>query len=242
MNWRLVKKDYVLMLKNPLTYLGIFAMILILFMMVSPYFKLYGNLRAEGEEVVYSDGDDIMDGYIPTPEDEIWEYVSKRMETFLTSDYGMSQEDAEKQMKEIRDSNWTIQEIRQYFRDKYDMRGFASVWEEGSYKKADITEMEQYLDHIFQKDTYTNYFARKYADYLGISSILFTMIVFSILLIRDMRKNVYSFIHTKPISGRTYVLGKFFTGISFVICTIVVFTLIADILKQQRYKKHNTAR
>ena len=79
MNWRLVKKDYVLMLKNPLTYLGIFAMILILFMMVSPYFKLYGNLRAEGEEVVYSDGDDIMDGYIPTPEDEIWEYVSKRM-------------------------------------------------------------------------------------------------------------------------------------------------------------------
>ena len=49
-------------------------------MMVSPYFKLYGNLRAEGEEVVYSDGDDIMDGYIPTPEDEIWEYVSKRME------------------------------------------------------------------------------------------------------------------------------------------------------------------
>ena len=42
MNWRLVKKDYVLMLKNPLTYLGIFAMILILFMMVSPYFKLYG--------------------------------------------------------------------------------------------------------------------------------------------------------------------------------------------------------
>ena len=230
MNWRLVKKDYVLMLKNPLTYLGIFAMILILFMMVSPYFKLYGNLRAEGEEVVYSDGDDIMDGYIPTPEDEIWEYVSKRMETFLTSDYGMSQEDAEKQMKEIRDSNWAIQEIRQYFIDKYDMRGFASVWEEGSYKKADITEMEQYLDYIFQKDTYTNYFARKYADYLGISSILFTMIVFSILLIRDMRKNVYSFIHTKPISGRTYVLGKFFTGISFVICTIVVFALIADII------------
>ena len=230
MNWELIRKDYTLMLKNPLIYLGIFAMVVILFMTVSPYLNLYGNLRTEGEEVVYSDGADIMDGYIPTPENERWEYVSAKMEAVLVSDYKMSQEDAEKQMKEVRDSNWTIQEIRQYFIDKYDLAGFASVWEDCSYKKADITEMRQYLDTVFQKDTYTNYFARKYADYLGISSILFAMIVFSILLMHDMRKNIYSFIHTKPISGRTYVLGKLFTGISFVICTIIVLTLIADII------------
>lgn len=229
MNWKLIKKDYMLMLKNPLTYLSIFAMVVILFMTVSPYLNLYGNLRVEGEEIVYSDDADIMDGYIPTSENERWEYVSTKMETVLVNDYGMSQEDAEKQLDEVRDSDRTIQEIRQYFIDKYDLIGFASVWEECGYKKADATEMQRYLDTVFQEDTYTDYFARKYADYLGISSILFTMIVFSILLMRDMRKNIYSFIHTKPISGCSYVLGKYFTGISFVIYTIVVLTWIADI-------------
>lgn len=214
--------------KKPLTYLGIFAMIVILFMTVSPYLNLCQNLRAEEDEVLYSDDADIMDGYIPTPENERWEYVSTKMEAVLVDDYGIGREAAKKQMAKVRNSNWTIQEIRQYFIDNYDLVGFASVWEECGYKKADTTEMQQYLNTVFQEDTYTNYFARKYADYLGISSILFTMIVFSILLMRDMRKNIYSFIHTKPVSGCAYVLGKYFTGISFVICVIAVLTLIAD--------------
>lgn len=80
MNWKLIRKDYLMMLKNLMTYLGIFAMTVILFMTVSPYLNLCQNLRAEGDEVLYSDDVDIMDGYIPTPENERWEYVSTKMQ------------------------------------------------------------------------------------------------------------------------------------------------------------------
>lgn len=51
---------------------------------------------------------------------------------------------------------------------------------------------------------------------------------FSILLMRDMRKTIYSFIHTKPISGQNYVLGKYITGISLVLLSVMILTVVVD--------------
>ena len=121
---------------------------------------------------------------------------------YLVSECEMSHEDAQKQMDEVLSKGWTVQEIRQFFIDEYGIVGFQSVWNMSAYKKADAGEVQQYLDSVFQEESYTSYLGRKYADYLGITSILFTISVFAILLMRDMRKSIYSFIHTKPISSR----------------------------------------
>lgn len=230
MNWNLVKKDLTLLLRNPLSYIGIVAMVIIVSITVSPYLSLYENLRLEDEQIDYSLDGDVMDGYIPTPEEERWEYVLQKMEDVLISEYGLSVEDAENQINEINDKKWTLQEIAQYFSDEYGMIGFESLWEEATYKKADMTEMQQYLESVFKDETYTNYFARKYADYLGVSVIPFTIVIFSILLMHDMRKNIYGFIHTKPISGGVYVLGKYFTGIVFVVTIVIIQTIVVDVI------------
>ena len=228
MNWRLVKRDFILLLKNPLTYIAIFLMVVIVYINVSPYLNLHGDFSTEGATAEYSDGGDVMDGYVPTPENERWEYVSQKMEDYLITECGVSPENAQEEMEMVRNKGWTTQEIRQYFIDKYGLPGFASVWEECAYKKADTVELQQYLDSVFQQESYTSYFGRKYADYLGISSILLTIAVFSILLMRDMRKTIYSFIHTKPISGQNYVLGKYITGISLVLLSVMILTVVVD--------------
>ena len=230
MNWRLAQKDFILLLRNPLTYVGILAMVMIVVTTVLPYLDLHANYRTEEEEVQYSPDADIMDGYIPTPTEERWEYVSEKMEEVLVAECGLNSEEAQAQMNKIKNSQWSVQEIRQYFIDQYGIVGFASTWDECSYKKATETEMQQYLQRIFKDETYTSYFSRKYADYIGIASILFTIVVFSILLMRDMRKNIYSFIHTKPISGFSYVAGKYVTGILLITIVVAIQTFVFDVL------------
>ena len=49
-------------------------------------------------------------------------------------------------------------------------------------------------------------------------------------IMRDMRKSIYSFIHTKPISSRNYVLGKYIAGISMVLLFVVILTAIVDVV------------
>lgn len=150
---------------------------------LSPYIKLYDDFQPDGETMEYSYDGNITDGYIPTPENERWEYVSQEMEAYLVSECEMSHEDAQKQMDEVLSKGWTVQEIRQFFIDEYGIVGFQSVWNMSAYKKADAGEVQQYLDSVFQEESYTSYLGRKYADYLGITSILFTISVFAILLI-----------------------------------------------------------
>ena len=49
MNWSLVKKDFMLLLKSPLTYIGVLSMVVILYITVSPYIKLYDDFQPDGE-------------------------------------------------------------------------------------------------------------------------------------------------------------------------------------------------
>ena len=155
MNWSLVKKDFMLLLKSPLTYIGVLSMVVILYITVSPYIKLYDDFQPDGETMEYSYDGNITDGYIPTPENERWEYVSQEMEAYLVSECEMSHEDAQKQMDEVLSKGWTVQEIRQFFIDEYGIVGFQSVWNMSAYKKADAGEVQQYLDSVFQEESYT---------------------------------------------------------------------------------------
>ena len=53
MNWSLVKKDFMLLLKSPLTYIGVLSMVVILYITVSPYIKLYDDFQPDGETMEY---------------------------------------------------------------------------------------------------------------------------------------------------------------------------------------------
>ena len=79
MSWKLARKDMDLLIRNPITYLGIILMIWIVFYTVSPFWNLYGNVRDEKSSVVYDSDGEIEDGYIPTPTEVVYQNVMQEL-------------------------------------------------------------------------------------------------------------------------------------------------------------------
>ena len=50
MNGKLIKKEIGILLRNPLVYLGMLLMVMIVFWRVSPYWNFYDNLQKHGTE------------------------------------------------------------------------------------------------------------------------------------------------------------------------------------------------
>lgn len=77
-------------------------------------------------------------------------------------------------------------------------------------------EMEEYLgtysmiEHI-QRVLHTNIL-----NIYGIGSILFTVVIFALILARDLKKDIYALIHAKSLCGRNYIIGKMIAGVGFV--------------------------
>ena len=75
MNWSLVKKDFMLLLKSPLTYIGVLSMVVILYITVSPYIKLYDDFQPDGETMEYSYDGNITDGDIGSMYHKKWKPI-----------------------------------------------------------------------------------------------------------------------------------------------------------------------
>ena len=99
-------------------------------------------------------------------------------------------------------------------------------------------EMEEYLGNVFHDRTYTESFAYKYSEYLGIGSILFTVVIFALILARDLKKDIYALIHAKSLCGRNYIIGKMIAGVGFVYAVIIPLTLIINMIAMRVGKSY----
>lgn len=230
MSWKLAKKDISLLIRNPVTYLGIILMIGIVVFAVSPFWNLYGNIRDENSSVVYDSDGDIETGYIPTPTEVVYQNAIQELRQALISDCYLSEEDANKEIKKIQESGWSIDQTAKYFKDKYYLNGVRSSFAKFEYMWATKGEMEEYLEKVFHDRTYTESFAYKFSDYLGIGSILFTVVVFVLILARDLKKDIYALIHVKPLEAWNYIIGKMIAGVGFVYAVIAIFTVIMNMI------------
>lgn len=231
MNGKLIKKEIGFLLRNPLVYLGVLLMTVIVFWRVSPYWSFYDNLQEAGTEVMYSDGGDVIDGYIPTSKEEIYRTALEKLQKYLVTDYNWTNEKAKSEIEKVK--KWSIPEIATYFKEEHGIAGVRSTFAERTYHSATKEEMDDYLQDTFGKNgnkTYTKEVSYKYADYLGISSILFAALIFVLLLYRDMKKDIYALIHAKPLSAMKFLGGKFAAGISVVFGATIPLTLMMNLL------------
>lgn len=53
------------------------------------------------------------------------------------------------------------------------------------------------IEEAFSNRTFTKSFAYKYSEFLSLGSVLAAIILFVMLISRDMRKDIYSLLHTK---------------------------------------------
>lgn len=226
----IIKREIYFLLKNPITYLAILLMFAIVTITVRPYLSIYDNLRNENEPVKYDSEGDIDTGYIPTPIEEWYTVSMAELKESLINDIGISAENAEKEIKTIIRNKWKIDEISNYMKKKYSINGVESTFAVHEYKQATYKEMEKYLESSFKHKTYTQSLAYKYSDFLSIGSILATIVIFILLLSRDMKKDVYSLLHTKPLKKGNYVIGKLVSGSIVLYTSIMLLTFTMDII------------
>ena len=238
MSWKLARKDMDLLIRNPITYLGIILMIWIVFYTVSPFWNLYGNVRDEKSSVVYDSDGEIEDGYIPTPTEVVYQNVMQELREALISDCSLSEEAADKEIKKIQENEWSMDQIAQYFKDKYSLNGVKSIFVLYEHMWATKGEMDEYLGNVFHDRTYTESFAYKYSEYLGIGSILFTVDIFALILARDLKKDMYALIHAKSLCGRNYIIGKMIAGVGFVYAVIIPLTFIINMIAMRVGKSY----
>ena len=98
------------------------------------------------------------------------------------------------------------------------------------YKHATFSEMQQYLEESFKDQTFTKSFSYKYSEFLSLGSVLAAVILFVVLLSRDMKKDIYALLHTKPFMGSKYVLCKLISGASVIYMAIAVVTVVMNII------------
>ena len=230
MNGNLVKREIYFLIKNPITYLGILLMVLIVTVTIKPYLSLYNNLRMEGEPIEYASEGDIDTGYIPTPSEEAYETFLHSLHEGLIKDFNLSETQASQEIKKTRENKWGIDEIAKYMDEKYSAKGVRSLIDQKKFKHADFSEMKLYLQNVFSNKTFTESFSYKYSDFLSMGSILFAMIVFTLIFVDDVKKDIYPLLHTKPLTGREYIISKLLAGTVFIYLVIIAFTTVINII------------
>lgn len=238
MSWKLAKKDISLLVRNPVAYLGIILMIGIVFYTVSPFWDLYGNIRDENSSVVYDSDGDIEDGYIPTPTEVVYQNAMQELRQALISDCHLSEEAADREIQKNQESGWSIDQTAQYFKDKYSLNGIRSSFAKYEYMWASKGQMDEYLGKVFHGRTYTESFAYKYSEYLGIGAILLTVVIFALILACDLKEDIYALIHAKSLCGRNYIIGKMIAGVGFVYAVIILLTLITNMIAMRVGKSY----
>lgn len=230
MNADMLKKEIKYLLKNPIFYFGVAIVIYILIITIGPYLDLYKNTIDISQKTKYGEYD-LVDGYIPTPEIEKKEQVMKHIQKSLIEDYNLASSDAENVIQQLKQMD-TQEQVKDYLTENYDMPGVDSAYGLYRCKKATRSEMEDYLSSVFSKRSYTESLSYKFIDYLSVALVYFSIIVFMFVFMRDMKRDIYSLVHTKPISSFSYILTKLFAGLvplyAFAIIATVVFDIVTN--------------
>lgn len=97
------------------------------------------------------------------------------------------------------------------------------MYEDCAYYKGTADEINAYLDEKLKHETFSFYYARKFADFAGLFMFFWAAILLSVLFLQDTKRHSYELLHTKPVTAGNYVLGKVSAG--FAVCLIALAIL-----------------
>ncbi len=226
--------------KNPLYWIGLIAVLILTYQMVSPYLEVrYFETDAEIAEIKVSQGDDldIMQGYVSsTPEEQI-AYGLQAIEQGLEQyEEGKDEQvlywenpaqDPEKITQDVREQHFSeySQAVR-YLEETYQIYGSDYYFEEADCHRGDAAEVNAYLDKKLEEHPYSYYFARKFTDFCGMLMGFFATVLLAFLFLRDTRRDTYELLHTKPVKAASYILGKIGGGMAAMGTAILILTVI----------------
>lgn len=231
---RIIKKEVHHYLRNPLYYLAIIFIILIVNGNISPYLDIIhlstDDQLKDVQEYRYSGDLDVQDGYIPNTEEDMYNKGLKAISNMMTGGYGIDKKEAESIILEMQNKKMTIPDIAGYINKKFSRSDTIYFFLDYSMKKGKVNEINSYIDSRLVDDNFSDYFGRKYIDYLGLTLIFSSMILFAFLYYSDMKKDMYELLHTKALSPKQYIIGKTAGGFTALLLIVIIVTIIFDII------------
>lgn len=220
--------------RNPFLYIGAILVALGVYINVSPYLGIhYFNTESEIPTLEdYSElaDADIMDGYIPTTKEEQYKIGIQKIGQIMVDEFGHNQSLKVELVNKLIQSNMSFMEVAEYMEANYSFRNANAYFYESRMKQASVEEANHYINVSLNKHNYSNYFSRKYADYFGVYIILYAILMFAFLFIRDSKRDMYELLHTKPLKAREYIIGKIIGGMLALSIVVVVITMFFDVL------------
>lgn len=218
-------------LKRPLFWVGILLVIYGVFDATSPY--LTTHYLAQGEEIINDYPDtvhlaNVYEGYIPADPQKHRELWGEQIKEALTDEFEMSDFDAQSVINKLTDME--LEEAFLYLEEKYDWYGARYMYEDCAYYKGTADEINAYLDEKLEHETFSFYYARKFADFAGLFMFFLAAILLSVLFLQDTKKHTYELLHTKPVTAGNYVLGKVSAGFAVCLIALAILNLLFWVL------------
>lgn len=220
-------------IKNPLFFIGVLAIVVLLIYHLSPYFGIHYFSESEvlSKKSVEDISDiDIMDGYIPMTESEKFNQGLKDLYSTLVDNLGVSEAEANSAVSYIKEKDMDAEQATAYILDTYSIAGSNMfILSSNDVKLATVEEANEYIEEALSESTFTKYFAREYSDYLNVGLIIYAIIFFAFLFIYDIKRGICELLHTKPIKSYEYVLGKINGGLIPMLIALAVITAFFDV-------------
>lgn len=217
----IIRREILNYLKRPLFWLAIVVVIFGIFQQLNPYLTIHyitseAEIKNDDPETVCEN--EIFEGYIPSKKEEhraLWEETIQKN---LLSEFGMNEDEAADVIQEM--SGMEIKEACRYLEEQYGYYYADYAWEDTSYRKGTMDEINSYMESKLDEHPFSYYFSRKFADFAGLFMGFMATVLLAVLFMQDMKKNTYELLHTKPVSATQYVIGKVSGG--FLICLIIL--------------------
>ena len=224
-----IKSKMFRIMKNPIYYIGIIAMLVFVYMECGKYLKINyfsddSHIKPLDEALVGEA--DVMDGYIPMTEEERFDDGLLKLRKDLVETIGMDESQVEQFCINAR--KMEMRDAIDYLQKEYPFVADVSLYfYVGEGKKfGSVTEVNEYIKDALSREDYMDYMGRKYADYLGTIFAFFCLILYPFYFSSDSKKEIYELLHTKPISGRKYILSQALGSILIGLSAVLVITLV----------------
>lgn len=210
----IIKRELKNYVKNPILWLGLLFVLFWLFQFLSPYLTIHyfqseEELKAlEPENIADAD---IMEGYLPATEEERMEIAIAKELPNIMKVLEMSEEEARALLNGMRQKGMGPNEMMDELYGKYgyySSYGLDYWYQVSELRKGSLEEANAYIEENLNDHSFSYYFGRKFADFGGLVLGFFATILLAFLFIRDMKRDTYELLHTKPISAFAYIGGK----------------------------------
>lgn len=220
--------------RNPILYIGAILVVLGVYSNVAPYLKIdyfnnEGQIHTLENWSELADAD-IMDGYIPTSREEQYKMGLEKIGQVMVDEFGFNQVQKNELVNKLVKSNMSFMEVAEYMEANYSLLSANVYFQESEMKQASVEEANHYISTSLEKHKYSNYFSRKFTDYLGVYLIFYAILMFVFLFIRDSKRDIYELLHTKPLKAREYIIGKIIGGMSALGIVVAIITMIFNVL------------